>query len=209
MIFRDSPRFIFVHIPKTGGTSVEATLSKRLVGKNLPDLTIEEARRYALPKQGTSLQHLKLHQYERRFRVNASDFFSFAFVRNPWDLVVSEIRYFRKYERKTFDCPTFPENVRKLVNFKGSLWGHNFSPQHTYLTDSLGNLAIGFLGRFETLQKDFDVISDRLGLERATLPCIFNTSHGLPLYPEMYDDESRELVARRFARDIELFNYSF
>lgn len=209
MIFRESQRFIFVHIPKTGGTSIEATLSQYFLGKNLPELTVNEACQYALPKRGTGLQHLKLFQYEKRYNVHSDEFFSFAFVRNPWDLVASEIRYFQKYEQVTFNRPTFLENVRILVNYKGALWGHDFSPQYNYLRNKKGRFGVSFLGRFETLQTDFDKVSACLGIEARKLPEVFTTSHGHPHYSQIYDDESRELVSKHFALDIEAFNYLF
>lgn len=209
MIYRENPKFIFVHIPKTGGTSVEATLARALLGKNLPELTKEDAHRYALPKSGTGFQHAKLRGYQRRYGVDLAEFFTFAFVRNPWDLVLSEIRYFQKNEGRTFNAPTLTENVRRLVNFKGSLWGHDFGPQVRYLRDLSGNMRMSYLGRFETLQKDADAIFGQLGLQPVTLPMIFNTSKGCAHYSETYDEESRDLVAKHFADDIAAFGYQF
>ncbi len=209
MIFSEKVPFIFIHIPRTGGTSVEEMLSRLLLGKHLPQLDAAEARKHALPERGKSLQHAKLFQYEQRWEVQSADFFTFAFVRNPWALVASEIRYFQKYERQTFTKPTFAENVRLLVEYKGALWGHEFAPQNTYLRNLSGDMAADFVGRFETLQQDFNIVTKRLGLPLARLPIVVNTSRDSVHYTELFDEESHDLVAEHYRDDIQMFNYRF
>ena len=73
--------------------------------------------------------------------------------------------------------------------------------------DRSGKVNLDFIGRFETLEKDFELLTARLGV-LASLPKT-NTSPRGRDYRSYYDDESIEIVAKLYSRDIELFGYSF
>ena len=86
-------KFIFIHIPKCGGTSVEQTLLKN---EDIPEerilkwnLTEEEQQEYRLYyKYGNiDVQHRKIDQYKTE---NEKNYFTFTFVRNPWERFLSE-----------------------------------------------------------------------------------------------------------------------
>ena len=64
-----------------------------------------------------------------------------------------------------------------------------------------------FVGRVENLQHDFDALCDKLGLERMKMPHLNATRHHH--WREYYDDESRDIIAEKYARDIEIFGYTF
>src|SRR5580658_6306737 len=76
MIVSQSKKFVFIHTPKTGGTSIKAVLS-RFVSSETTDMfhwhcSALDAKRV--------LQHW-------------SEYYSFAFVRNPYDIQVSMYNY--------------------------------------------------------------------------------------------------------------------
>ena len=126
------------------------------------------------------------------------DYFKFSIVRNPFDKIVSQYHYNRG--KFGFKDSTFKEYIKA--------WnaGQTIStfPQLNlfYLDDKLD-----FVGRFEILQQDFNFVCDKIGIPRQQLPHKNKSKH--KHYTEYYDDETRQIVAERYAKDIEHFGYKF
>jgi hypothetical protein len=132
-----------------------------------------------------------------------SGLFKFAFVRNPWDRLVSRYSYLLRSENHP------RHRLIKTMNFEDYLhWEirRGKMSQHTYVCDRRGKLIVDFIGRFERLHEDFSKICERLQL-RAELPKANASSHRD--YREYYTPATRELVAKNFQRDIQLFGYDF
>ncbi|PID74100.1 MAG: hypothetical protein CSB33_00280 [Desulfobacterales bacterium] len=79
-------------------------------------------------------------------------------------------------------------------------------PQIHYITDGNGELAINFLGRFERLARDFEIIAGKLGI-RAELPVLNSTRHAH--YAQCYTSVTRQIAADVYAADIDAFGYRF
>ncbi len=178
---------IFVHINKTGGSSIEKALK--------------------LPFQHrTALEILDLIG-EKRWKSR----FSFAFVRNPWDKVASHYHY--RVKTNQTGLKTHPVSFKEWVRIA---YGENalpyydnpkmFMPQVDWVADRSGKILVDFIGRFESLHHDFHVVCERIGLH-AELPHLKQSERGS--FQRYYDDPTAAIVARWFAKDIAAFGYRF
>jgi hypothetical protein len=83
---------------------------------------------------------------------------------------------------------------------------HEVRFQKDFVCSDNDKLLVNFVARFEKLDSDFGKICSILGID-AALPKL-NVSNNIP-YQKFYTDETRDLVSKTFARDIEYFEYKF
>ena len=79
--------------------------------------------------------------------------------------------------------------------------------QVNQLCDAQGKLLMDYVGKLETLDEDWKFICERIGIPHVELPRK-NVSVKRP-YTDYYTPETRDLVARHWAQEIELFGYTF
>jgi hypothetical protein len=101
---------------------------------------------------------------------------------------------------------TFSEFVREIAGIPDELADQHFRSQYITLCDEHGTLMMDFIGKFEQFETDIAFVMDRLGIRQA-VPHLM-VSHRRD-YHEYYDETTRVIVAKRYARDIELFGYDF
>ncbi|MEO8453816.1 MAG: sulfotransferase family 2 domain-containing protein [Sphingomicrobium sp.] len=187
-----------MHIPRTAGTS------------------------FALAA-GPPKQHVPISRYAAWDRAAFCDYFKFCFVRNPWDRLLSAYSIMRAAKADTrwpngrlwsrkhlSNYPNFESFVLALqdatVRRPIMAYSH-FRPQLDWLTlPRSTKVCVDLVGRFETLEEDFSIIANRLGL-REPLP-IRNASEHQP-YRDAYSRMMRTIVADLYAADIDAFDYSF
>jgi len=180
---------VFIHIPKTGGMSISKALKVQKFRNR------RRIHRGATYSGIVTFGHELLPRLQRRGLVPTEAFF-FAFCRNPFERAVSLWAFNNK--RNGFDL-TFKEFCRQLET-----WGWRIrTPQARWLD----GIEVGFLGRFENLQADFERLCGLLGVERKKpLPHLNRTEHAR--YRSIYDHESMMLVRQHYARDFERFGYA-
>ena len=212
MLVSKDRKFVFIHVPKTGGTSLVSVLKKasdrpilplRAVGYMFDDNGIK------LPEWTYSIFGYPYHvRSEQLLRIWGEEeygkYFSFAFVRNPWDLVVSEYHYILRKKSHHLN-----KVVSKFGSFKEYLYWKesNYARQQTdWLCSPDGRLIVDSIGRFESYEADANGILAKLGIEES-VPHKNSTVRND--YREYYDSESRELVGKLHANDIDVFGYLF
>lgn len=212
MIFWNT-QSVFIRVPKTASTSILYSLLECSEGCTPAEFNkvFDRSKPPSLyngfdgDPNHVSYEVLKNNTCERDRKL-LNSYFKFAFVRNPFDRALSIYKYIQKQEtvkcRESFVISsTFKEFVStNLINntAKDGIW---FSDQYTQVKDC------DFIGRFETLQDDFDIVCQKLGIVRKPLPIKNQTSH--KHYSEYYDEETIGIVAKKYHSDIIRFGYEF
>lgn len=191
-----SLKCIFVHIPKCAGSSINQQLQLKSVGFS---------------------GHSPISYHSEH-----SNYFSFTFVRNPYDRVVSAYKYFRKlkpghrwYKRNSIISDAanqmqFGEFINHIPDFmklmkreEGSFEsGIHFQPFYYFIDQ-----PIDFIGRFENIQEDYAAILSHLKLPAKPLRKT-NSTNNLN-YRQLYIEETKKIVYNTYKEDISKYNYEF
>lgn len=184
---------IFVHVPKTAGTSIERHL-RRSVGEVVGGHTTALA-------------------FRNRYPDCFDSYYKFAVVRNPMSRFLSAYRYLRAHPVHPALHNQVIHNHRSMNEFIETVRGSpavldrivHLLPQHIFVCDQRGVVLVDDLFRFENLGSAWPAICERLGLPHRSLAKL-NVSQ--PLLETM-DDEGRlrALVSEIYARDLELFGW--
>jgi hypothetical protein len=220
MPFSDEHKCIFVHIPKTGGTSIE-----NLLGMDRASNLYHRRNKV----DGVPPQHLPIGEIRKKVgEEKYLNYFKFTFIRNPYDRMVSEFFYrrkmswfpkipnmrwdsFREFMENVFvklkDAEDWQEirrgkfdaHLETQISFLGDMDIH----EHGWQTNELN-----FLGKYEFLQQEFDRICKLdLGIEPQTLQR-WNESEHLT-YTHYYDSHTKKLLEDNYKEDIEIFRYTY
>lgn len=206
-------KFVFIHIPKTGGHSVD----KYFIQKGL----VDDDKWHCTGNQ--IMKYMGVEKWK--------EYQTFTIVRNPWDRMVSEYSWqgglgkdqiptpwgdknvtFKQFLKMVFNSPHDHHDMNLVRNF--DTWyqlqeikdGH-LNDQYSFITDQNNNMIIDNLIRFEDLNQQFKQMLTKVGLPPENLPHLNKSKH--KHYTEYYDQESIDLVACRFKRDIETLGYDF
>ncbi len=215
MILSADKRFIFIHVPKAAGTSINSALSLHdafyPVRVQKPDARRKHAEKIGLP---VAARDLGVHASAKRFiaalgRQTYDSYFSFTFVRNPWDVAVSWFHYRLinptvAGHKEAEAAGTFGKYAK--TNLGGADAHILAGVQHPFLLDDADRLAVNFIGRYESLAEDFAQVKARLGVTTLELDH-FNQSYHAP-WAQLYTRETFAIVGGLVARDAQLFGYS-
>jgi hypothetical protein len=203
--------FVFVHIPKTGGSSIYQALG----GNEKDDPQHGYCTKLNLPLQHLTASELLEHDFLSPSQF--SRYFKFCFVRNPWDLVVSEWRWrmrqkaFPRLSPYHYVNPSLKSFLLTCRHFRGPI-GHKIRrhllPQFYFTHNSSGEQLLDYIARFENMAEDFAYIRKRLNLT-AELLHLNDTKNRKSDYRVYYNEETYELVRKLYAIDIERFGYQF
>ena len=226
MIISHKHKFIFICNGKTGTSSIEAALQQH-----------QEGVEFETGVEGLyTPKHVPPVVLRSQLGPEIWDeYFTFTFVRNPWDWFVSQYfwnhkpgpiskkklilepvttiqEYYQKNEERARleNLDRFsPEDIRETYNllrgYRGIYQADTLFQYH-YVYSTEGDQLVDFVGRFEQIQKDFERITDCIGVE-ASLPHRNATSHRS--YESYYSDKTIELIRDIYTIDVETFEYKF
>lgn len=206
MIVSTDPKFIFLHIPKTAGTSIEESLYE-----------------YHDIDYSDDPHHEMLSYYDEMTKEEYDSFFKFTVIRNPFNLLYSTWAYYvkqnefdidfnewikwrftqnyRKYKHLSIDHPAGESNLRITYYM-------NRYPQTFWLVNHEGDFILDHLVCFEHLSDDMKEVYEKLGLSDFYLPHANKNHDDGSKYIDKYTQESIDIVKEHFKIDLDLFGYS-
>ncbi len=215
MILSRGRRFIFVHIPKTGGTALTLALEARAMAEDIligdtPKARARKGRIAGVKARGRLWKHSTLSDIAGL----ASDdeiasFFTLTLVRNPWDRAVSYYHWLRDQHfahpavglAKSHSFPDFLSHPQTRTAL--ALW-----PYTAYMRDRFGAERASLFARIEHLDTDLAPFEAHLGFGLTPIARANESGRDRDWRP-YYSDDSAALIASLCAEDIARFGYSF
>ena len=185
---------IFIHIPKTAGVS----LLKAIYG----DVTLSGHRNFYFNRIALNIKNEK--------------YFSFAFVRNPWDRLYSAYKFLEKGGINIHDKNAYEMYLSQYKNFEDFVINGldqkiiyeitHFTPQSEFICNNKGEVLVDYLGKFESLNQDIITLSKELKTE---VIIGHHNSNSKQDYTNVYTDRMIAKVQDIYKKDIDIFNYDF
>ena len=215
MIISRGRRFIFVHIPKTGGTALSLALEARarsddiLIG-DTPKARARKGRLVGVKTAGRLWKHSTLADVAGLVTAaEMADFFTVTLVRNPWDRMVS---YYHWLRVQGFAHPAV--GLAKAKDFSGflnhpqTLTSLQLWPYAAYMRDGQGREHCTLYARLEHLSADLAPFEAHLGFRMTPLAQV-NGSDRAKDWRGYYSDADAALIGDLGAADITRFGYGF
>jgi hypothetical protein len=215
MILSRGRRYIFVHAPKTGGTSLALALEARAMADDimLGDTPKARKRRHrvqGIESSGRLWKHSMLTDlYGLVTQKEIESFFTFTLVRNPWDRMVS---YYHWLKEQSFEHPAVA--LARALDFSAFLRaplieaGMRDFPYSRYVQDAEGVEQADLFIRLEHLAEDVAPLEAHLGFSLGEIPHA-NASERRAEWRGYYSEADAEIVARACAEDVARFSYAF
>jgi chondroitin 4-sulfotransferase 11 len=204
---------IFIHFPRTAGSSIEKFLMKTddIYGPK----TSVYCNKDNVERTITESHHTSKEDYIKQNGEEIwEEYFTFSFVRNPWDWFVSNFFWdLYQYEKARAEGREIKRRREFIVDecnsdFTTYLKKGASRPKwfvFTQASDFIGD--VNFLGRFENLEEDMQTICAHLGIEYDNFP--YENKMNREKYTNYYDSETANIVHNLFEKDIKKFNYKY
>jgi hypothetical protein len=177
-IFNPEYNLLFIHVPRTAGTSMEYT---DIIGGGGHERIVD------FPDIGNGV-------------------FKFSFVRNPWDRFISAW-YTQEISvgagKKEFTDFVISECSDGLIPSR-NVYAIHFMPACHFILDEHGKIGVDFVGRYESLQNDWRTVCEKVGVEiRLGHERWRRHKH----YRYYYTSETWNIIGKLYQRDIAVFGY--
>lgn len=248
MIISHKHKFIFLHAPKTAGTSIEIALSRHcgkedVITRNLRYTPGWDSDEYTLVSQNSEgyTTHMDAESVKEKVGKEVWDsYFKFTVARNPWDYCVSRFYWdgvfmqgnhaseLGKADRifsNLLNPKAYAFALREMYIFakgkmegksrehnfdffvKNSTWSYISNDKYYFMWD--GSASCDFYIRFEELEEGYKEVCNKIGIPYRNLLKTKDKIRKSKSYTDYYDEELRDVVSRRWSREIEFFGYEF
>lgn len=200
-------KFIFIHIPKTAGTSVAKSLG------------------FQKPTAHITAEKIKVVLNAEKFQ----SYFKFCFVRNPWDRFLSLYNYARQTD-SYYHSATQPNkaiygkhtdydllknaSIEDCTDYllAGQLkhdrfWNH-WQNQSNWIYDKDDTCLVDYIGHFENLEQDLQFIFKKIKLPIPPIKNL-NASRKKEHYQEVLSDYAKNRIAQYYQKDIQQLKYTY
>ena len=203
--------FWFIDIPRTSSSSIRVELEK-YYGIPYGEKNIFETK-FSSPYK-LYHDHLPGKDIKRKLGVELwNQLFTFTFVRNPWDRILS----FYYYRLKCNEIPsslTFREYISLLENKQLEKYGlplnsHEYKNCADYILDENNKIDVNYVAKYETREKDLNTIAKKISCSQiGNLHLQKTTPPGLN-FSKHFDIDLFAIIEKLYLKDITLFNYSY
>ena len=198
---------IFVHIPKTGGTSVEQIIWPSVQDRTESEFWMGFIDEYRNKYQTGGLQHLLADQIRQEIgRARFDEYFKFTVVRNPWSKAVSQYVYMHdRADLMSFVGMNDGDEFKTYLSLIRKKQHVQWLPQFRFFMDENGSEIVDFVGRFESFDDTVYEVLEKLSIQERVIPHVNKgIKEELGSY---YDNEALEIVGEMYKLDIDLLGY--
>jgi len=205
MIVSFQHRFIFIAIPKTAGHAIRKGLRELLGPKDWEQCSLFEEKRFPNPEIAQlGHGHITARQIAEHLPTSSyRDFYSFAFVRNPYDRFVSFCSFIHRDNDVMIRKPL--QTMKSILRNKRMHQQILMRPQHEFICNKDGDVMINHLAHFENIQSEFNNIMRHFNQNDYQLPRINESLHAD--FRDYYDSALEDEVYHFYKKDFELLGY--
>ena len=208
MILSQRHKFIFIAIPKTGTHAIREFIRPYLGPYDWEQCNLFTSKSIPIP-QIAKLKHGHISANNLKKVLPGytwNEYYSFAFVRNPYDRFLSYINFkFAKNEDYQKDANRF---IIRFIQDTDALDGKVLLRPQCQFVYSEGTQVVKFIGRYERILEGIALIMETLDLQFDLSKFRVVNSSVRNRNGQELPDQAREFIRAYYSKDFELFGYA-